>query len=593
MAITLDQILVLSVLVFILISLYFELLGPSFTFMVGVSFLGITGVLTPSEIISGFANEQIAVVIMLLLIGDVVRKTGAIESVFDRFFRGAKSYNGFLSRMMIMVSGFSAFLNNTPLVALMMPYVHSWCRRNNISPSKFLIPLSYAAILGGSTTLIGTSTNLIVNGLLVDMDNPLDVSELYMFDFVWVGLPMMVIGYLYLMIFGDKLLPSHADAITDFSRHSREYIIEARVRSDSHLTGNTIEESGLKSLRGLKLVEVIRESYKISPVTTDVILEKNDTLVFAGDTSTITDLINSSSGLTLPEIGMLLRRRESEVIEIVVSQNSSIINKNVRDINFRGLYDAAILAVHRNGERISRKIGDVVLKAGDVLLIFAGQDFVRRTQDTQDFYFISKVRDFRKLEAYKLAVLFGGTFAAIMLSAFQVISLFMGLLIVILASLALKITNPKELPRGIDYNLGLIIVMSLALGIAMIKSGTADMIANLIITVFLPLGQVGLLFGIYFITTILAAYITNKAAVGIIFPISLTMAANLGLPSMPFILIVAYASAANFMTPIGYQTNLMVYGPGGYSFKDFFRIGFPLTIIYMIVTVIILRLKYL
>ncbi len=593
MAITLDQILVLSVLVFILISLYYELLGPSFTFMVGVSFLGITGVLTPSEIISGFANEQIAVVIMLLLIGDIVRKTGAIESVFDRFFRGAKSYKGFLSRMMIMVSGFSAFLNNTPLVALMMPYVHSWCRRNNISPSKFLIPLSYAAILGGSATLIGTSTNLIVNGLLVDMDNPIDVTELYMFDFVWVGLPMIVIGYLYLMIFGDRLLPSNADAITDFNRHSREYIVEARVRSDSHLIGNTIEESGLKSLRGLKLVEVIRESYKISPVTTDVILEKNDTLVFAGDTSTITDLINSNSGLSLPEIGMLLRRRESEVIEIVVSQNSSIINKNVRDINFRGLYDAAILAVHRNGERISRKIGDVVLKAGDVLLIFAGQDFVRRTQDTQDFYFISKVRDFRKLEPYKLLVLFGGTFAAIMLSAFQVISLFMGLLIVILASLALKITNPKELPRGIDYNLGLIIVMSLALGIAMIKSGTADMIANLIITVFLPLGQVGLLFGIYFITTILAAYITNKAAVGIIFPISLTMATNLDLPSMPFILIVAYASAANFMTPIGYQTNLMVYGPGRYSFKDFFRIGFPLTLIYMVVTVIILRLKYL
>ena len=169
----------------------------------------------------------------------------------------------------------------------------------------------------------------------------------------------------------------------------------------------------------------------------------------------------------------------------------------------------------------------------------------------------------------------------------------MGLLIVILVSLALKITNPKELPKGIDYNLGLIIVLSLALGIAMIKSGTADMIANLIITLFKPLGLTGLLFGIYFITTVLAAYVTNKAAVAIIFPISLTMSVNLGLNPEPFVLIVAYAAAANFMTPIGYQTNLMVYGPGGYSFKDFFRVGFPLTIIYMIVTVFILRMVFL
>ena len=590
---TFQQILVFLVLAFILVSLYKEILGPSFTFMVAIAVLGVFGVLTPAEILSGFANEQIAVIIMLLLLGDVIRKTGAVENIFDKFFRSARSYRGFLSRMTISIAGFSAFLNNTPLVALMMPYVHSWCRRNNISPSKFLIPLSYAAILGGSATLIGTSTNLIVNGLVVDQKIIPGMPPLQMFDFVWVGVPMILLGYVYLLFFGEKLLPSKTDVISEFSTKSREYVIEAKVRSNSHLIGKTIEEAGLKKLRGLYLVELVRDSYHYAPITPKVVLEKDDLLIFAGDTDTIPDLISSSSGLSVPEVGMLVKKRKTEVIEIVVSQNSSIINKSVKEINFRGQYDAAILAVHRNGERISRKIGDVVLKAGDVLLLFAGEDFVSRTNNTQDFYFISKVKDFVKLEPYKLAVLLGGTFLAIILSVFNVISLFMGLLIVILASLALKITNPKELPKGIDYNLGLIIVLSLALGIAMIKSGTADMIANLIITIFKPLGLTGLLFGIYFITTVLAAYVTNKAAVAIIFPISLTMSVNLGLNPEPFVLIVAYAAAANFMTPIGYQTNLMVYGPGGYSFKDFFKVGFPLTILYMIVTVFILKMVFL
>ena len=199
-----DQILVFVVLLFILISLYREILGPAFTFLVGVIILGIFGVLTPSEILRGFGNEQIAVILLLLLLGDVIRRTAVVELIFDRLFKSAKSNRGFLSRMTLLISGFSAFLNNTPLVAVMIPYVHSWCKRNNISPSKFMMPLSYAAILGGCATLIGTSTNLIVNGLVVDQNIIPGLEPLKIFDFVAVGLPMIIIGWLYIIFFGEK-----------------------------------------------------------------------------------------------------------------------------------------------------------------------------------------------------------------------------------------------------------------------------------------------------------------------------------------------------------------------------------------------------
>jgi di/tricarboxylate transporter len=269
-----------------------------------------------------------------------------------------------------------------------------------------------------------------------------------------------------------------------------------------------------------------------------------------------------------------------------------LIGKTVKTVNFRSKYDAAVIAIHRNGIRIQEKLDSVMLRAGDILLLFTGDKFLSLSEITMDFYFISKVRGFVKLEWYKTAVLLGGLVLSIALSSLHVIKLFMGLIAVLIASLALKITNPKDLSKSIDYNLAIIIVLSMALGTAMVKTGAANLVADSIITVFLPYGKMSILFGIFLITGLLAAFITAKAAAAIVFPISLTMASNLGLNPLPFILIVAFASAANFMTPIGFQTNLMVYGPGGYTFNDFMKVGAPLTLIYMVVTVVILTLMY-
>jgi len=518
-----DLILVFIVLLFILISLYREILGPAFTFMVGVITLGIFGVLTPAEILKGFANEQVAVVILLLVIGNLLRKTGAVEIIFDRYFKSAKSYRGFLSRMILLLSGFSSFLNNTPLVAVMMPYVHNWCKRNNFTPSKFMIPLSYAAILGGCATLIGTSTNLIVGGLVAEQTIAPDLKPLNIFDFSAVGFTMVFIGYLYMMFIGNRLLPSRPDVITQFSTGGREYLLEARIPEKSELVGKTVEESGFNSFPGIDLVEIWRRGYKITDFGPELLMDRGDILIFAGDNETIADMIKEQRGLSLPEVGVFAKKKRSEIVEVVVSQNSTLINKTVRGSDFRNKYDAAVISIHRNGELIKGRVGEVEQKAGDVLLLFTGADFVQRTAATTDFYFISKVREFVRVEWYKNAVLLGGIIAAITLSAFRIFPLILSLLI----------------------------------------------------------------------TSVLAAYITAKAAAAIIFPISLTTAVNLGLNPLPFVLIVAFASAANFMTPVGFQTNLMVYGPGGYTFTAFFKVGAPLTFLYMIVSVAMLYLIYL
>ncbi len=590
--ITSDIIIVFLVLGFILVSLYREIVGPALTFLIAIVILGLTNILTPSEILTGFANEQIIVIILLLLVGDIFRRTALLDIFFDSIFKTAKTFRSFLVRMTIIVAFFSAFLNNTPLVAVMMPYIHTWCKRHKIPVAKLLIPLSYAAILGGCATLIGTSTNLIVSGMVIDQTIIPDLEELSLFDFSMVGLPMIIIGILYLFFFAYRLLPSKSDAIQDFSVNARQYIVEAQVKKKSDLIGKSIKEAGLRNLEGLYLFEIIRDNYSFTAVSHDAVLQADDILLFTGDTKTIADMVGTNPSLTIPSVGMFARKKHTEVIETVVSHNSSFIGKTIKEENFRAKFDATVIAIHRNGERLSGKIGSARIKAGDAILLLAGDDFQTRAVSTSDLFVISKVKDFNRLGFVRSFTLIGGTILAILLATFGVISLFMSLTVLLIILMFQKIVSPKELSRSIDYELAIIIALSLALGIAMIKTGVAELIASFFIKICIPFGEIGLLSGIYIVTAILAAFITNKAAVAIIFPIALTMAAKQGLPPMPFVLALSFAAAANFMTPIGYQTNLMVFGPGGYSFRDFFKIGFPLTVIYMFAALTLLNWIY-
>ncbi len=585
-----DSIILLAVLVFIVVALYTEFIGATFTFIIAVGVLGLFNILTPNEILSGFANQQVVVIIMLLLLGEIIRETAIIERFFDSIYKRNKPYKGFMFRVMSTTAFFSAFLNNTPLVAVMMPYVNSWGKKNNVSPSKLLIPLSYAAILGGSVTLIGTSTNLIVNGLVQDQVLFPEFNRLHLFEFAWVGLPMLIIGFAYILFIGYKLLPDKK-VVGDAILSNRKYIVEAEIRPGSKLIGKTIEEANLRNLNGLFLVEIIRGNIALPAVSPNTVLLENDVLYFAGETETIADLVSENNGLTFPQVGMLKKKIHTQVVEVVISHNSTLINKTVKEARFRNKYDAAIIAIHRNGEKLKGKIGEIRLKAGDVLLLLAGADIASRA-DIYDFYFISKIKEVQKIPVYKSVILLTGTVLAIALSALHFISLFNALLVLFIIIMAIGIVSPKDIHKKIDLNLAGIIALSLALGTAMIKTGVASMLANEIIILAKPFGVLGLFFILYLITTVLAAFITNKAAVAIMFPIALASAYSLNLTPVPFALLIAYAAAANFMTPIGYQTNLMIYGPGGYTFKDFLRVGLPLTFIYMVVAVLILYFIY-
>jgi len=485
-----------------------------------------------------------------------------------------------------MVSGFSAFLNNTPLVAIMIPYVRAWAKKNNVASSKLLIPLSYAAILGGCVTLIGTSSNLLVAGMVADQKIAPGIEPLHIFDFTLVGGIMLVVGVTYMMLFSNKLLPDRNDNIKNFELQNREYIAEVRIVNGNEYHGKTVEEAGLRNLKGLFLVEIIRNDQSIIPVSASTILKENDLLLFAGETESITEMVESHSGLQLAEIGMYARKNQTAIVEVVISYNSTLISRTAKGSNFRSRYDAAIIAIHRNGERVSGKLGEVKLAAGDVLLLLTGEDFNPLSKDTQDFYVISRLQEYKKQPVYKQVVLIGGIIFAIIASAMGLIKLFTSLLILLLLILGMKMVSPKDVAKSIDFNLIIILALSLALGTAMIRSGVASSLAEISFKAFKPFGIVGVMLGIFIITNLLTSILANAAAVAITFPVAISMAVELGINAKPFALIVAFAGATAFMTPIGYQTNLMVYGPGGYKFKDFTRIGFPLAILYMIVAVL-------
>ncbi len=591
---TLSAFMVLAVMLFIVVALYRELLSPAMTFVSGVLVLGVAGILEPREILAGFANEQIAVIVLLLLLGEVIRKTGAIDRVFYSLLSGSSSYRRFLFRMTTVVSAFSAFLNNTPLVALMMPYVHTWAQgRGGVMPSRLLIPLSYASILGGSATLIGTSTNLIVNSMIQEQEIVPGLRTLEMFEFAWVGVPMIVLGILYLVLASGKLLPENKDYFASFRTDSRRYLVETRLKTGSPLVGRSVTEAGLRNLPGLFLVKVLREGNGIAPVYPGLTFRQNDLLIFAGDTATIADLLHTYPDLEPVEVDLFRKDNPAmHVVEGVIACNSALENKTIRESQFRSRYDAAVVAVLRGGEKLSGKIGSIVLRAGDVLLMLAGRDFGELTREGRDFYVLSETRKAPKIDPWKAVFPAAGLAAAAALAALKLVPLFLSVSVLLAVSLLLNVARAKDVIGAIDYNLVLIIAMSLALGTAMAKTGVAEVLGEAMFGFLMPFGEPGVMAGIYVLTAALSSVMLNKAAVALLFPVVLTLAERTGLDPVGLVLCMTFAAAANFMSPVGFQTNMMVYGPGGYTFRDFFRIGFPLTALYMLVTVTVLLLVY-
>lgn len=579
---------VIIVVFIIFLLIYKEYLKASVSFLLAVLVFAITGILTPAEVLSGFSNESIASILMLILITTGLRKNFQIENLFDAIFKKARTYRGFLFRMMSQVALLSTTINNTPVVALMTPYVVDWGKKNNIAPSRLLIPLSYATIMGGMITLIGTSTTLVLNGFLLDYEHPSLLFE----DLLTIGLAVTITGILFIIVIGYRLLPDHKDILKTYSENKREYVVETRLRANSKLVGKNVLEAGLRNLKGVYLVEILRGARMISPVGPTELLAENDLLFFAGETNDIVELINSGLGIELPTTAKSYDSDKAEVVEAVMNNFSSLINKTVKKSDFRNRYNAAIVAIHRNGKKVSGRIGDIVLQAGDLLLLYTGTDFRDRVEIYRDLFVVSKLRDIVKPGNKKYYALALMAVCAIVLLIFSKMSLFPALMIILSIMIGFNMITTQDVKRELDVNMIVILVFSLAIGQAIIKTDAGNMIAVSIINFLQPYGNLSILFGLLIITNLLASVIGNVGAVSISFPLAYSISNNLGIEGYPFFLTIAYAASAAFLTPISYQTNLIIYGPGGYKFKDFFRIGLPVNIIYLCVAFLMIVYRY-
>lgn len=580
---------VLLTIIFLIITLYKEWLSPGLTFMVAIVLLLISDVISPKEALEGFANKQLAIIIFLLILSNVFKRASTLTILMDSFFKNSDSPKVFLFKMMSSVGLSSAFFNNTPLVAMMIPYVNKWSKENGQSPAKFLLPLSYASILGGCLTVIGTSTLLIVSGMAEESG----FSPIGLFEVTPVGFIMFVLGIIFMMLFSSKLLPNAKQSLANSKQHtSRLFFFEMRIKESASIAGKTVQDAGLRNLKELFLVELNRGSQVVRAVSSNQILKEGDVLFFAGKASAIDSLNLDEYGLSWPQETSASKAQKNDLIEVVISHRSTLSGLEVRDTDFRARFDAAVLAIHRNGERIWGHLGQVVLKSGDVLLLMSGKDCQKRIDGAQDFYVISHTTKPKDADTKKVFGVFIGMILAIVLHGFGLVSLFKSLLLLLVITVLTKITSVKDVKSAIDYNLILIIGLGLALGKAMENSGAGEMIALQITTIASGSGVITFLSVLFFVTAFLSSIITSKAAVAVIFPVSISVAQSLHVDVMPFILVVAFAGAANFITPIGYQTNMMVYGPGGYKFKDFVKVGTPITLMYWLVTIITLSIWY-
>lgn len=589
----LQQAITLGSILLLFVAIYREWVRPAVGFLGVVLGLVLLQIITPQQMLMGFSNESIASVVLLVILSSALSKNFQIESFIDRLYHLGKrdtplSYRSFLLRMMVQVAAFSSIVNNTPVVALMTPYVFNWGRKYNVSPSRLLIPLSYATIMGGMITLVGTSTTLVLNGFMTSNG----VGTIPGLSLLIIGGMVCITGILFIALLGYRLLPNHRDILNTFKENQREYLVETTLQRSSPMIGKTISQAGLRNLRGMYLVEIIRAKQIISPVEPKEKLQRSDVLIFAGATEFIFDLTSNGRGLVLPQYDDTKKQGSVKVIEAVVGANSNLIGYTAKEIDFRKRYDAAIVAIHRNGERLSGKIGEIKLRQGDLLLLYAGRDFRSRVDLYRDIFIVSQVKEFLQPKRKKTLLFMVTVSAAIGALLAGFLSLFTALLIIFVAMVGLRMISLADVKRDVDINMVGILVFSLALGQAMITTGSGELLAQQIINLTYSLGPTAVLASLLIITAILTSFITNVGAVSIMFPLAYAISNTLQTDGMPFYLGIAYAASAAFLTPIGYQTNLIVYGPGGYSFRDFFRIGLPVTAIYLITVLIMIKLLY-
>lgn len=556
--------------------------------MTGLMILVISQVLTPQEALIGFSNTGVMTIAVLYVVAAGLKETGAVHWIANSLLGQPKSVQRAQMRMVAPASLLSAFMNNTTVVAMFLPAVQEWCRRLKMPPSKLLLPLSYAAMLGGTCTLIGTSTNLVVDGLL---QQRYDIS-LGMFDISWVGVPVLLIGGSFLIFFAHRVLPDR-QGVLEQVEDAREYAVEVRVEEGGPLVGKSIVEAGLRNLAHSYLVEIERRGRVIAAVAPETQLEVDDVLYFVGAPDCAREL-RAIRGLT-PASGnphkLAVHHHERCLVEVVLGADFPSLGQTIREARFRSNFQAVILSVSRQGRRMPGKLGDIHLQVGDTLLLETSESFVEQYRFRKDFLLVSPLNDSTPPNYAKAPMALGILVGMVFLSAAGWISILEAALLAGGAMLATRCITAGKARRYVDLTVLVVIAASFALGEAIAKSGAADVISIGLIQLLAPSPWMALVL-IYLLTSFFTEIVTNNAAAVLMFPIAAGVAEVLGVSIMPFAVAVMFAASASFMTPLSYQTNLMVYGPGGYRFTDYLRLGLPMNAIVCVTTVTLIPLVW-
>lgn len=545
-------------------TLIFTRLKPLYAFGGALLVVYFSGELTTEQLLLNFVNESLVSLFLLLIASFALEKTRFVHQMSE-WLLGGKERN-VLFKLMFGAGLLSSVTNNTAVVATLMGPIR---RNKKLPPSRLLIPLSYAAILGGMLTLMGTSTNLIVDGLAREAG----LQGLGFFDFTLVGLPIFIIGIL-LLTLTYKFLPNNGLANQQVESH---YFTELKLTDDSPLIGQSITEAGLRQLETLFLVEIIRADELISPVKPTERLQANDQLVFSGDIGQV-HILEAMPGLELDEDVSNLPKHN--LVEVVLSPSSSLINKTIRDAGFRSQFDAAVVAVKRGNQKLSGGLGALALRPGDVLVLAVGPDFSQRTNLARNFIVVNGVKTQQQHAGSSglfIIISFG---ASLLAAATGLLSLLDSMLLLVVAYLGAGVLTVAEIRRRAPVELLLLIGCALGIAQAMLGSGLATLLAQQIVSLFSFWGVTGALVGVYLTTWILTELITNNAAAALAFPIGLAIAQQFGVDAKPLLITIAFAASASFLSPYGYQTNLMVYTAGNYRYMDYVRTGLPLAVVY-------------
>lgn len=580
---TFPMIFTMLVVVLVLVALASNRVAAEVTMMAAMVAVLLAGVITPEQALSGFANQGLMTVAVLYVVASALRDTGAIYWVAHRLLGQPRTLLGSQVRLILPTSMLSAFLNNTTVVAMMIPAVQEWAQRLRLPASKLLLPLSYAAILGGTCTLIGTSTNLVVDGLMQSRGMP----GFGIFDLAWVGVPLLAVGATFLVLVGHRLLPQREGLVQQVEQ-AREYHVEMVIPEGSPLSKKSIQDAGLRNLSHGYLTEIERNGHLYTAVGPEMQLQAGDKLAFIGAPDCAREL-QRINGLVPAHGGaekLSLDNHQRCLAEVVIGPEFPGLNRTVKESAFRTRYQAAILSISRAGHRLPGKVGEMVLRVGDTLLLETGESFVEQYRYRRDFMLVSPLRDstppdFRKAPL-ATAILVGMVMINVIgwLSVLEAAFVAAGLLLVT------GCVTVNRARMNVSVNLPVLVVIgaSFALGTAMEESGAAGWIVNNLFRSHITSPWLALLV-IYLVTVVFTEVITNNAAAVLVFPLATGVAQHLGVSPMPFIVVVMFAASASFMTPIGYQTNLMVMGPGGYRFTDYLKLGLPMSVIAATVTV--------